>query len=83
MTKKAADTFHIHKRGQIQSGYYADLTIFNKDTVIDNGTFINPMQYPSGIAYVMVNGIMAVEQGQYMNQRSGKVLRKQGREVKA
>ncbi|OKY53434.1 N-acyl-D-amino-acid deacylase family protein [Megasphaera cerevisiae] len=83
MTKKAADTFHIHKRGQIQSGYYADLTIFNKDTVIDNGTFTNPMQYPSGIAYVMVNGIMAVEQGQYMNQRSGKVLRKQGREVKA
>lgn len=82
MTKKPADTFHIVDRGQVKPGYYADLTIFDKDTIIDKGTFTDPIQYPEGIAYVMVNGSVTVDHGKHTGNRTGKVLRKQGVDVK-
>lgn len=78
MTKKPADTFHIAKRGQLKAGYYADITIFDKDTIIDKGTFTNPVQYPEGIHYVFVNGQMIIENKKHTGIRFGKVLRKQG-----
>ena len=83
MTKKPADTFHIAKRGQLKAGYYADITIFDKDTIIDKGTFTNPVQYPEGIHYVFVNGQMVIENKKHTGIRFGKVLRKQGIDVKA
>lgn len=82
MTKKPAETFHIVNRGEVKPGYYADLTIFDKDTIIDKGTFTDPIQYPEGIAYVMVNGSVTVDHGKHTGNRTGKVLRKQGVEVK-
>lgn len=78
MTKKPADTFHIAKRCQLKAGYYADITIFDKDTIIDKGTFTNPVQYPEGIHYVFVNGQMIIENKKHTGIRFGKVLRKQG-----
>lgn len=54
MTGKPAATFNIKNRGQIKEGAYADITVFNPDTVIDKGTFTDPTQYPEGIEYVMV-----------------------------
>lgn len=81
MTKKPATTFHIKGRGQLKAGNFADITIFNKDTVIDKGTFTDPVQYPEGIEYVMVNGVFEIKNGQYQDVRAGKVLRKQGIEV--
>lgn len=81
MTKKPAETFLIHKRGEIREGYYADICIFNPDTVIDKGTFADPVQFPEGIEYVIINGKIAVHKGKHTGKRSGTVLRKKGKEV--
>jgi len=76
MTYKASSTFKIKKRGLIKIGYYADLIIFDENTIKDNGTFTDPVKYPSGIKYVMVNGKVSVKEGQYINDRSGIIIRK-------
>ena len=81
MTKKPATAFHMTDRGEIREGAYADITIFNPDTVIDKGTFTDPIQYPEGIEYVLVNGIVTVENGEHTGVRNGAVLRKKGTEV--
>lgn len=81
MTKKPAETFHMTGRGELKEGYAADITIFNPETVIDQGTFTNPVQYPKGIEYVIVGGVVSVRKGEYTGKRGGAVLRKKGREV--
>lgn len=81
MTKKPATTFNMTGRGEIKEGYVADICIFNPETVIDKGTFVEPIQYPVGIEYVIIHGEMAVEKGEPTGNRNGVVLRKKGKEV--
>lgn len=81
MTKKPATTFNMTGRGEVKEGYQADLCIFNPETVIDKGTFVDPVQYPEGIEYVIVGGELAVEKGKHTGRRNGVVLRKKGKEV--
>lgn len=74
MTQKAAKAMNIKKRGTLKAGYFADICIFDPETVKDNGTFTDPTRYPDGIEYVIVNGTIAIEHGQYTKTRAGKVL---------
>lgn len=76
MTKKPAITFGIKNRGELIEGNYADITIFNPNTIVDKGTYIDPIQFPEGIEYVIVNGVVTVEKGQHTTKRNGIVLRK-------
>ena len=76
MTYKAASAMNIKNRGLIKEGYFADITIFNPQSIIDQGTFVDPMQYPIGIEYVIVNGEIAVNKGVYTKLRAGKVIRR-------
>ena len=75
LTSKAAEAMNLKDRGLLKEGYYADITIFNPDTIIDKGDFINPIQYPEGIEYVIVNGKVAVEHGKHTDVLNGKVIR--------
>jgi N-acyl-D-amino-acid deacylase len=75
MTGKAANALNIKERGFLKVGYYADITIWNPDTIIDKGTFENPKQFPEGIEYVIVNGETAVEHAKYTKKRNGMVIR--------
>ncbi|MBM3934679.1 MAG: amidohydrolase family protein [SAR202 cluster bacterium] len=61
MTDRPAQRFGIAKRGRIQKGYYADITIFDANRVIDTATFDDPRKHPVGIPYVLVNGQVAVD----------------------
>lgn len=81
MTQKPATTFHMTDRGVLREGTYADITVFNPDTVIDKGTFTDPIQFPEGIEYVMINGEFAIKNGEHTGKRNGVVLRKKGIEV--
>lgn len=76
LTFKAAQAMNLKERGLLKEGYYADITIFNPDTIIDNGTFIDPIQYPTGIEYVIVNGCVSIEKGQHTHNRNGMVIRR-------
>lgn len=81
MTKKPAETFNMTGRGELKEGYAADLCIFDPKTVIDKGTFVEPIQYPEGIVYVIVGGAVTVAKGKHTGQRNGAVLRMKGKEV--
>ena len=76
MTGKPADTFGINRRGLLRENYFADIVVFDPNTVTDRGTFSDPIHYPAGIEYVLINGEAAVAQGEYRRLLPGKVLRK-------
>ena len=71
-----AKKFQIANRGLIKKGFYADLVIFDPDTVIDNATYENSRVGPAGIPHVIVNGQFAVRDGQHAGSRSGRALRR-------
>jgi N-acyl-D-amino-acid deacylase len=77
MTSFPAQRFGVESRGVITTGMDADITIFNPDTVIDNATYSEPHQFPSGIEYVIVNGVLTIEHGKYTGALAGKTLRKE------
>lgn len=75
MTGFPSAKFGLHKRGLIREGFYADLVLFNPETIRDNATYVAPFEKPEGIDMVMVNGDIALENGAATGKLSGKVLR--------
>lgn len=75
MTSLPASRLKLNDRGVIKEGYIADITIFDAEKVIDKSTFEKPHQYPIGIEYVIVNGVITVEKEAMTANRGGKVLR--------
>jgi len=65
-------------RGTLKAGNWADIVIFDPESIIDTGTFQEPHQYPKGIAYVFVNGAVTVENGRITEARAGQVIRGSG-----
>ncbi len=79
MTSANAAKVRIYDRGLLRPGQWADVTLFNPDTVIDNATFEKPHQYATGIEYVIVNGKVVLERGRHTSARPGAILYGQGR----
>lgn len=75
MTGKPALKFQLEKRGLIEKGYFADIVIFDPETIEDTATMEDPYQYPIGISQVIVNGEVTLEEGVFF-ERNGVVLRK-------
>ncbi|MDE2823543.1 MAG: amidohydrolase family protein [Chloroflexota bacterium] len=61
MTDRPARRFNLTDRGRLVEGYFADITIFDSERVIDTSTYDDPVQHPVGIPYVLVNGQVAVD----------------------
>ena len=74
MTSITAERFGLADRGVIREGAWADLVLFNAQTVSDRATFTDPHQYPVGIPYVIVNGVVTIDQGQHTGALAGRVL---------
>ncbi|MDP9295403.1 MAG: amidohydrolase family protein, partial [Actinomycetota bacterium] len=74
MTSIAADRFGLSGRGRIGQGAFADLVLFDPQTVSDAATFELPHVFPAGIDLVMVNGGVAWS-GRGLERRAGRVLR--------
>ena len=77
MTSMPAKKIGLKDRGILKEGYWADITIFNKDEIKDKATFKNPHQYAEGIYYVIVNGEFAVNKGEITGKKPGKILKKE------
>ena len=75
MTSYTAQTHGLMNRGVIRPGLAADITIFDPEKIEDTATFEDPIQYPRGIEYVIVNGKISVNKGTFLGRRSGTVLR--------
>jgi N-acyl-D-amino-acid deacylase len=80
MTSLPADHFGFADRGRVLPGRAADIVIFDPATVGDRATYEQPHQYPTGVAYVLVNGAAVVEKGVQTDARPGQVIRFSGRE---
>jgi len=76
LTSVPARQFGFAERGEIREGWAADLVIFDPATVGDTATFDAPHAYPTGVAYVLVNGQPVVRSGEATSARPGKVLRR-------
>lgn len=75
MTSSSAQRLNIPDRGLIKEGMWADIVVFDADTVEDKATFMEPQLAPAGIEYVLVNGKVAVRKGSYTGELAGKVLK--------
>jgi len=80
MTSLATQRVGIRDRGAIRPGMWADLVVFDKDTIALRGPNPDPERvetyYPVGISHVVVNGEVAMEGHCYTGARAGQVLRK-------
>ena len=74
MTSLTAQRLSIRDRGLLVEGYFADITIFDPDTIIDKATFEQPHQYAVGVDTVLVNGELVVANGKHTGARPGRVL---------
>jgi N-acyl-D-aspartate/D-glutamate deacylase len=79
MTSANAAKVRIYDRGLLRPGQWADVTIFNPETIIDHATFEKPHQYATGVEYVVVNGKVVLERGRHTGARPGAILYGQGR----
>ena len=77
-TSLAAQRMRLTDRGVIKQGMWADLVIFDPNTVRDLATFDNPNQLSEGMRYVLVNGVAVIAEGKMTDALPGKVLRGAG-----
>lgn len=76
MTGMSAARFQLDGRGLVKCGYYADLVMFDPETVRDVASFSDPQQPAAGIEVVMVNGVMSYGRDQQVIGRAGRFLRR-------
>jgi N-acyl-D-amino-acid deacylase len=76
MTSLPAKRLGWTDRGTIREGAYADLVLFNPDTVIDRATFAKPTELSTGIEKVFVNGVLVWSEGAPTKATPGRVLTK-------
>ncbi len=76
MTGMPAGKFGLAGRGLVKEGFFADLALFDPETVIDGASYEDPRVGPTGIPHVIVNGQFAVRDGEHEGSRSGRALRR-------
>ncbi len=74
MTSLPAQILGLRDRGQLREGFAADVVLFDPVQVHNTNSFERPKSYQEGIPYVLVNGVLVIDQGQHTGARPGKVL---------
>jgi N-acyl-D-amino-acid deacylase len=78
LTSLPAENLKLEHRGGIKKGYYADLAIFDPETIIDHATYEKPHQYATGMVHVFVNGTQVLKDGKHTGAKPGRVVRGPG-----
>jgi N-acyl-D-amino-acid deacylase len=76
MTSAPADRLGLVDRGRLADGFKADVVVFDPQTVRSNATYDQPRRYPDGIDYVIVNGIVVIDEGEHTGALPGAVVRR-------
>jgi N-acyl-D-amino-acid deacylase len=79
MTSWPATRMRLNSRGVIKEGCWADVVIFDYNTIQDRATYEQPFVYPVGIDYVLVNGQVVIDHGKHTGARPGQVIYGPGR----
>jgi len=81
MTSWPATRMRLEGRGALREGLWADVVVFDLDTLDDRATYDAPRESPAGIDYVLVNGVVVVDHGRHTGATPGQVLYGAGRVV--
>ncbi|MES2151869.1 MAG: amidohydrolase family protein [Pseudomonadota bacterium] len=76
-----ADTLSLPDRGRLKVGAFADVVVFDPASIEDHATFAKPHQLATGVRYVVVNGQLALREGEPTGAPTGRFVR--GRAAKA
>lgn len=74
-----ATRMRLPRRGFIKEGFWADVVIFDLDEIRDRATYEQPTLFPAGIEWVLVNGVVVIQDGEHTGERPGQVLYGPGR----
>ncbi len=78
LSKLPATNLKIEKRGELKVGNYADITVFDAETISDHATFEKPMQYSTGMQHVFVNGEQVLKDGEHTGATPGRFVKGPG-----
>ncbi|MCH7831045.1 MAG: D-aminoacylase [Proteobacteria bacterium] len=73
-----AQNMRIDRRGELKEGFFADIVVFDPDTIQDHATFVEPHQYATGMIHVFVNGEQVLKNGEHTGATPGRVVRGPG-----
>lgn len=73
-----ASNLKIKRRGNLKTGYFADLAIFDPEKIQDNATYEEPQKYATGMVHVFVNGQQVLKNGEHTGAQPGRVVRGPG-----
>jgi len=82
LTSLPAQNLKIKNRGLLQAGYFADVVIFDPETVTDKATFQEPHQYAEGVEHVFVNGTQVLKDGEHTGATPGRFVKGPGYQAK-
>jgi len=74
LTSLPAQNLGIERRGVIKEGSFADIVVFDPQTIRDRATFDKPHQYAAGVNYVLVNGQVVLDNGRHTGARAGRAV---------
>jgi N-acyl-D-aspartate/D-glutamate deacylase len=78
MTELPAQAFGIPERGRLEPGFFADVVAFDPERLRDVASFERSGRHSEGIAYLLVNGVLAIEDGEPTGERAGRAIRAPG-----
>lgn len=78
LTSLPASHLKLDRRGSLQTGFFADVIIFDPETIQDHATFEDPHQYSTGVVHVFVNGQQVLKEGEHTGALPGRVVRGPG-----
>ena len=80
LTSLPASHLKLERRGSLEPGFFADVVIFDPDTIQDHATFEDPHQYSTGVVHVFVNGQQVLREGEHTGSLPGRVVQGPGRQ---
>jgi N-acyl-D-amino-acid deacylase len=78
LTSLPAETIRADRRGRLQEGYFADVVVFDPETIQDHATYQDPHQYATGMVHVFVNGAQVLADGEHTGATPGRFVRGPG-----
>jgi len=78
LTSLPAENLKLDRRGRLQKGYYADVVVFDPNTISDHATYETPHRYATGMVHVFVNGTQVLKDGEHTGAKPGRVVRGPG-----
>jgi N-acyl-D-aspartate/D-glutamate deacylase len=78
LSKLPATNLKLQRRGELKTGNYADIVIFDPKTVQDHATYEKPQQYATGVSNVFVNGVQVLKNGDHTGAMPGRFIKGPG-----